>query len=167
MTQYAVILGTFEGAPEKASPFVERFDAIKDDLALIDVVAVSREGEGEPTVEHRGASKGKTVGTGAVVGGLIGLLAGPAGVALGAAAGAAAGGAIKGLSHVGIPKAMLDQVETGLAANSSAVLVVMEAERSDVIVNDLRDAGAKIITHTAERENLELMAPPGQAFSEK
>lgn len=167
MTQYAVILGTFQGAPEKAPPFVERFDAIKDDLALVDVVAVVREGGGEVTVEHRGDSKGKPVGTGAVIGGLVGLLAGPAGVALGAAAGAAVGGAVKGLSKVGIPKAMLEKVESGMPPNSSAVLVIMEAERRDIIINDLRAAGAEIITHTAARENLELMAPPGQAFSEK
>lgn len=167
MTQYAVILGTFEGAPDKAHPYVERFDAIKDDIALIDVVAIAREGDGEPAVEHRGASKGKTVGTGAVVGGLIGLLAGPAGVAVGAAAGAAVGAAVKGLSHVGIPKEMLEQAESGLPANSSAVLVVMETERSQVVINDLTEAGAKVTTHTAESEHLETMSPPGQAYSER
>lgn len=167
MTQYAVILGTFEGAPEKAHPYLERFDAIKDDIALIDVVAITREGDGQPTVDHRGASKGKTVGTGAVVGGLIGLLAGPAGVAIGAAAGAAVGAAVKGLSHIGISKEMLEQAETGLAADSSAVLVVMETERSQVVISDLTDAGAKVITHTAESEHLEAMPPPGQAYSEQ
>lgn len=167
MTQYTVILGTFEGHPEKAHEFVERFDAIKDQIALIDVVGIVRDGEGKPSVEHRGASVGKTAGTGAVIGGLVGLLAGPAGVALGAAAGGAIGGAVSGLSHVGIPKAMLAQAEAGMPPNSSAVLVVMESRTSDPIINDLRGAGATVVHHSAESGHLETMPPPGQAYSER
>ncbi len=167
MTQYTVILGIFEGAPEKAHQYVERFDAIKDEIALIDVVGLVRGGDAKPSVEHRGKSKGKSTGTGAVIGGLVGLLGGPVGVALGAAAGGALGAAVSGLSHVGIPKNMLAQAEAGMPENSSAVLVVMESPRSDAIINDLRSAGANVIHHNAESGHLEQMPPPGQAYSEQ
>jgi uncharacterized membrane protein len=162
-----VILGTFEGATGKAHEYVERFDAIKDEIALLDVVGIVRVGDQPASVEHRGVSRGKSAGTGAVIGGLVGLLAGPAGVALGAAAGGALGAAVSGLSHVGIPKVMLERAEAGMPENSSAVLVVMEAARSDVVINDLKAGGATVIHHSAESGHLEQMPPPGQAYSEQ
>ncbi|MFO7663727.1 MAG: DUF1269 domain-containing protein [Chloroflexota bacterium] len=166
MTHYAVILATFEGDPAKALPYLERYDAIKDDISLIDVVAISREGDAEPTVEHRGKSR-KAAGTGAVIGGLVGVLAGPGGVIFGAAVGGAVGGALKSLSHYGIPKAMLEQVEDGMAENSSSVLVIMEADRSDAIINELNRDGATVIHYLAERDTFDSLSTPSKSISEQ
>jgi uncharacterized membrane protein len=166
MNQYAVIMGTFEGAPEKAAPYVERYDAIKDDVALVDVVSISREGDGEPTVEHRGKSH-RATGTGALIGGLVGVLAGPGGVIFGAAVGGAVGGALKSVSHYGVPKPMLEQIEAGMAENSSSVLVIMEDEHSDAIINELRRDGAEVSHYLAERTLFDSLSPPGKAISEQ
>jgi uncharacterized membrane protein len=166
MTQYAIILANFEGDPAKAMPYVERYDAIKDDISLIDVVAISREGDAEPTVEHRGKSH-RATGTGALIGGLVGVLAGPGGVIFGAAVGGAVGGALKSVSHYGIPKQILEQVEAGLPANSSSVLVIMEEGRSDAILNELRRDGAAVNHYLAERELFDSLSPPGKAISEQ
>lgn len=160
MTQYEVILGTFNGAPEKAAPYVERLDNIKNDIKLVDVVAVTRTGDAKPEVDHRGASKGKAAGTGAVIGGLIGVLAGPGGVALGAAAGAAVGAALRGLNRYGVPKDILEKVETGLPENSSAVLVLMETGHAGAVVNELQDAGAEVIHRSVDRDQFDSAAAP-------
>jgi uncharacterized membrane protein len=162
---YAVILGTFEGDPGKALPYIERYDAIKDEIALVDVVAITREGDAEATVEHRGKSH-KATGTGALIGGLVGVLAGPGGVIFGAAVGGAVGRALKSLSHYGIPKPVLEQVEEGLTENSSAILVIMESEHSDPIINELKRDGAKVVHYLGERAIFDSLSEPSRAISE-
>lgn len=167
MSQYALILGIFKGAPHEAAGYVTRLEKSKDDLKLVDVAVITREGDGKPDVDRRGAKKGKAAGTGALIGGLVGVLAGPGGVAFGAAAGAAAGAALKGLSHYNIPKDMREKVEAGLPENSSAVLFLMEADSSGYVINDLEAAGAEVMHHLADRTFFDETADPGQSYAEK
>jgi uncharacterized membrane protein len=167
MSQYALILGIFRGAPEKAAAYAPRLEDNKEDFNLVDIVVVTREGDGKPEVDQRSAKKGKAAGAGALIGGLVGVLAGPGGVALGAAAGAAAGAALKKLSHYNIPKAMREKVEAGLPENSSAVLFLMEAERSGFVMKDLEEAGAEVMHHLADRDFFDATADPGQSYTEE
>jgi uncharacterized membrane protein len=63
---------------------------------------------------------------GAVTGAVVGLLGGPAGAVVGAVAGAATGGAAAKVLDMGFPDDQLKDLQASMAANSSALLVLVE-----------------------------------------
>ena len=85
---------------------------------------------------------------GAIAGAVLGVLGGPATMIILGAGGAAVGDLISRLSHAGISKEMIEHVEEGLEPGSSAVFVIVEHGRHQIIVNDLKEIGC-IVKHEA------------------
>jgi len=85
----------------------------------------------------------RDAGVGAVLGGVIGLIGGPAGVA----AGAAADGSFGYLTGdaVGIPKEKVESMQSSLAPNTSALVVVLDNKWVQSVERDLNQANARAV----------------------
>ena len=167
---YELILGRFPDEAEKAPIVVERYNEVQSDLGVVEAAAIVKPSEDEePTVTFMGQDLKRATKIGAAAGAVIGLLAGPVGAAIGGAAGAGTGRLLSKLSHSGFSKEMLEEVERGMAAPSSAVLLIVEYERRHLILNDLKEQGATIKRQTVESHQVEQasMIQPSSGISQR
>ncbi|UCC53629.1 MAG: DUF1269 domain-containing protein, partial [Anaerolineaceae bacterium] len=120
-----------------------------------EAVAVAKTEEGEDKVMLMGDPKKRGRRIGAIGGAMLGILGGPAGMVLLGLGGAAAGNLVANLTHAGVSKEMIETVEEGLEPGSSAVVVIVELERRDLILRDLKQLGAKILSEAVESHEIE------------
>ena len=115
-----------------------------------------------------GDPKKKARKIGAVAGGMLGLLGGPAAMVILGAGGAAAGNLAANLMHSGVTKNMINAVEDGLQPGSSAVIIIVEPESHHLIVKDLKEHGAIIMSQAVESHAIEgkYMIQPSSGISE-
>ena len=90
-----------------------------------------------------------------MAGALVGVVGGPVGMAFGAALGALGGATVVATSHIGINKETVDNIENALPEGGSAIIVLVEEKNGKRIINDLTDAGAKIVNDTVTSDQLE------------
>jgi len=155
MSNQEAIIGIFADDAMKASELQERYKEVHDELGISEAAAVMHEMGNKPHVTYMGVSKKKGAGAGAVAGALVGVIGGPVGMAFGAALGAFGGATVAAASHIGINKEMVDKIENALPEGGSAIIVLVEEKNGKIIINDLKDAGGKIINDTVTSEQLE------------
>jgi len=102
---------------------------------------------------------------GAIAGALVGLLGGPAGAIVGAAAGAAAGGLAAHNIDMGFDDDVLKDIQSGLPANSSAILALISHEWVDKIIAELEALQARLYRQALKDEVLSQL-PPASAPTE-
>lgn len=155
MSHQEAIIAFFAENTEKAVEFQERYKEVHDQLGINEAVAIVHEKGEEPHATYMGISKKKGAGAGAVAGALVGVVGGPVGMAFGAALGALGGAAAVAASHIGIKKETIDAIENELPEGGSALIVLVEETNGPMIINDLEDAGAKIVNDTITSDQLE------------
>jgi uncharacterized membrane protein len=155
MSNQEAIIGIFADDPKKAADLQERYKAVHDELGISEAAAVMHEMGKDPRVTYMGVSKKKGAGAGAVAGALVGVVGGPVGMAFGAALGALGGATVVATSHIGINKETVDNIENALPEGGSAIIVLVEEKNGKRIINDLTDAGAKIVNDTVTSDQLE------------
>jgi uncharacterized membrane protein len=164
---HELIVGAFPGDTEKAVDQLDRYHKAQDQLGIADAAAIIKPEEGKDKVKWLGGKK-KATEIGAVAGAVLGLLGGPATMVILGAAGAATGNMIASLTHAGISKDMIDFVEQGIEPGSSAVIVIVEDSSRHLILNDLKDLGAKILSESVESHEIEgkYLISPSSGISE-
>ena len=165
---YELIMGKFEDDEEAAVSQLERYNKSQDEIGIVEAVAVIKTAEGEDVVKILGDPNKKARRIGAVAGGMLGLLGGPAAMVIVGAGGAAAGNLVANLMHSGVTKNMINAVEDGLQPGSSAVIIIVEPESSHLIVKDLKEHGAIILSQAVESQAIEgkYMIQPSSGISE-
>ena len=165
---YELIMGKFEDDEEAAVSQLERYNKSQGEIGIVEAVAVVKTAEGEDVVKILGDPNKKARRIGAVAGGMLGLLGGPAAMVIVGAGGAAAGNLVANLMHSGVTKNMINAVEDGLQPGSSAVIIIVEPERSHLIVKDLKEHGAIILSQAVESHAIEgkYMIQPSSGISE-
>ena len=165
---YELIMGKFEDDEEAAVSQLERYNKSQDEIGIVEAVAVIKTAEGEDVVKILGDPNKKARRIGAVAGGMLGLLGGPAAMVIVGAGGAAAGNLVANLMHSGVTKNMINAVEDGLQPGSSAVIIIVEPESSHLIVKDLKEHGAIILSQAVESHAIEgkYMIQPSSGISE-
>ncbi|MGD2076995.1 MAG: DUF1269 domain-containing protein [Chloroflexota bacterium] len=161
---YTLILGVFQDDTEAAVAQLERYHKSQDDVGIAEAVAIVKPIDGKDEVKIMGDPKKKARRVGAVAGALLGVLGGPITMAVLGAGGAAVGDLIAKLSHSGVSKKMLDAVEKGLEPGSSAVVVVVDQQAGSLVVKDLKNSGAKVLSEMVESDVIEgkyLISPSG------
>lgn len=161
---YTLILGVFEGDTQAAVAQLERYHKSQDEVGIAEAVAIVKPVDGKDEVKVMGDPKKKARRIGAVAGALLGVLGGPVTMAVLGAGGAAVGDLIAKLSHSGVSKKMLDAVEKGLEPGSSAVIVVVDQQAGSLVVKDLKNSGAKVLSEMVESDVIEgkyLISPSG------
>ena len=159
---YELILGKFPGEPEKAAAQLERYEAAQHELSIAEAAAFVKTEDGEEKVTIMGEDRKKARRIGAIAGAVLGVLGGPATMVILGGAGAAAGDLVSRLTHAGISKEMIANVEEGLEPGSSAVLVIVEHGKHNLIINDLKAEGCLIKNETvgsSEVQKRYLMSP--------
>ena len=151
---YELIVGAFPSDMEKASEQLERYHASQDEIGIADAAAIIKPLEGKDKVEWLGGSK-KAVEIGAISGAVLGILGGPATMAVMGLAGAATGKLISNLTHAGISKKLINAIEDGLEPGSSAVIVIIEHPNRQLIIKDLKEIGANIVSEVVESDEIE------------
>ena len=152
---YEIILGIFEDDTETVNDLLVRYESAQDQLGITEAVAIIRPEEGKDEIKIMGEHKKKARRIGAVTGAMLGVIGGPAAMVVMGAAGAAVGNLITNLTHAGFSKKMIETVENGLEPGSSAVLVIVEQERHNLLIKDLKDLGASTITENIESHEVE------------
>jgi uncharacterized membrane protein len=152
---YELILAAFPGDIEKAGEQLARYHEAQDELGISEAVAIVKTQEGEDEVKLMGDPKKRGRRIGAVAGAMLGILGGPAGMVLLGLGGAAAGNLVANLSHAGVSKEMIQAVEEGLEPGSSAVIVIVEHGRHDLVLRDLKQLGATILSEAVESHEIE------------
>ena len=151
MSNLEAIIGFFADDTQKATELQERYKEVHDELGINEAVVIVHESGEDPKATYMGVSKKK----GAVAGALVGIVGGPVGMAFGAALGALGGAAAVAASHIGINKDTIDKIEDELPEGGSAIIVLVEERNGPMIINDLEDAGAKIVNDTVTSDQLE------------
>ncbi|HUS94432.1 MAG TPA: DUF1269 domain-containing protein [Patescibacteria group bacterium] len=151
---HEIILGVFPGDVEQGLTQLKRYHEIQDEIGINDAVAIWKTDEGKDKFEWLGGKK-KATEIGAIAGAALGLLGGPATMIVMGAGGAAAGNLIASLTHAGISKKTISGVEKGLEPGSSAVLVVVDHGKHQVILNDLKHLGAHLYSDTVDSDEVE------------
>ena len=167
---YELILARFPDEKEKATGIINRYNKVQSDLGIVEAAAIVKQSEEEePAVTFMGQNLRKATEIGAAAGAIIGLLAGPVGAAIGGAAGAGTGRLLSKLSHSGFSKEMLEEVERGMAAPSSAALLLVEQERRHLVLNDLKEQGAAVKHQTVESHQVvqASLIQPGSGISQR
>ena len=151
---YELIVGAFPNNMEKASEQLERYHASQDEIGIADAAAIIKPLEGKDKIEWLGGNK-KAAEIGAISGAVLGILGGPATMVVMGLAGAATGKLISNLTHAGISKKLIKAIEDGLEPGSSAVIVIIEHGNRKLILNDLKDIGANIVSEAVESHEIE------------
>jgi uncharacterized membrane protein len=152
---YELILAAFPGDTDKAGQQLSRYDSSQEELGISEAIAIVKTEEGEDEVSVMGDPKKRGRRIGAVAGAMLGIIGGPAGMVLLGLGGAAAGNLVANLTHAGVSKEMIEKVEEGLEPGSSAVIVIVELERRDLILRDLNQLGATILSESVEAHLVE------------
>jgi uncharacterized membrane protein len=152
---YTLILGIFDSDAEAAVGQLERYHKSQVEIGISEALAIVKTIDGEDEVKVMGDPKKKARRIGAVAGALLGVLGGPATMVVLGAGGAAVGDLVAKLTHSGVSKQMIEAVEDGLEPGSSAVVVIVEQQASDLIVKDLKKSGARVISEMVESEVIE------------
>jgi len=164
MSTMEVVIGTFVDDLEKADVFLKKYEKSHDQLNIAEAVMIVQEAGEKPIVTYMGVSKKKAAGIGTIAGAFIGVIGGPAGIVVGGAIGAFAGGAAAALSHVGVSKDMIEHVEQNMPETGSTIIVIVSLETHQLIIKDLKDGGAEIITETVSSDQVKkagLISPSG------
>lgn len=151
---YELIVGAFPDDTEKATEQLNRYHASQDEIGIADAAAIIRPLEGKDKVEWLGGSK-KATEIGAISGAVLGILGGPPTMLAMGLAGAAAGKLISNLTHAGISKKLINAIEDGLEPGSSAVVVIVEHGNRNLVIKDLKDVGADIVSEAVESHEIE------------
>ena len=166
---YEVILGTFPDDTEKANEQLERYKAVRDELDITEAVAIAKPLEGKDKITWLSSDKKKAARVGAVAGALLGVLGGPATMVVVGLGGAAVGRLISNLTHAGISKQIIETIEDGLEPGSSAIIVIVEADKGHLTLKDLKDLDATIVNQTVESHQVEkiYMIQPSSGISQQ
>lgn len=142
---FEVLVGVFDGK-DRAKQILKEIRQIarKQKARIENSALISKDMDGR-VVFHEMEDVGKARGAvfGAIAGGIFGLVGGPLGAALGAAAGAAAGGVAAGKLDMGFEEKTLQELQSGMKSDTSAVLLVVERHWGDVWINQMAAAGAR------------------------
>ncbi len=161
---YQLIVGIFADDTAAAAAQLERYHRSQDEVGITEAVAIIKTADGEDEVKVMGDSKKKARRIGAVAGALLGILGGPLTMAVLGLGGAAAGDLIAKLTHSGVSKNMITAIEDGLQPGSSAVIVIVEQTAGQLIVKDLKESGANVLSELVESDVIEgkyLISPSG------
>jgi uncharacterized membrane protein len=155
-----LIIAIFENDEAKAEEVMVHLKKLAESKALEvkDAASVTRQEDGKVIVKdiskfipQRGALYG------AITGGLVFLLAGPAAAVVGVAAGALTGAGISKLSHYGVPKNLIKEVEDSLSPGSSGVIAYVEMSWIDQAVAWLEEMGAKVTHETLDEASYDAL----------
>ena len=165
---YELILGIFTNDTESADALLERYHKSRDEVGIIEALAIVKTADGEDEVKIMGDPGKKSRRVGAVAGALLGVLGGPAAMVVMGAGGAAAGELIARLTHSGISKTMIEAIEQGLEPGSSAVVIIVEERAARLIIKDLRQAGAEVHNQSVDSDvaKKEYLISPSGGISE-
>ena len=165
---YQLIVGIFADDTEAAVTQLERYHKSQDKIAINEAVAIIKTIDGKDEMKIMGDPKKKARRIGALAGALLGVLGGPVTMAVLGLGGAAAGDLIAKLTHSGISKKMITAIEDGLQPGSSAVIVIVEQATSQLIVKDLKESGAYVLSEMVESDVIEgkYLISPGGGISE-
>ncbi len=133
-------------------------------MTIAEAVAIIKSVDGRDEVKIMGDPKKKARRIGAVAGSLLGILGGPVTMAVLGLGGATVGDLIAKLTHSGVSRKMITAIEDGLQPGSSAVIVIVERAAGQLIVNDLKESSAKVISEMVESDVIEgkyLISPSG------
>jgi uncharacterized membrane protein len=161
---YELILGKFENTVEAAEAQLERYQSSQDEAGIAEAVAIVKTADGVDEVKLMGDPKKKGRRIGAIAGAMLGVLGGPPAMVVLGLGGAAVGNLIANLTHAGVSKKMIESVEEGLEPGSSAVIVIVEGPGRNLVVKDLKEHGAIIMSEAIESHEIEgkyLISPSG------
>jgi uncharacterized membrane protein len=152
-----LVVATFQEDESQAGEALKHLDKLAGDkdLELEHVAVVVKRDDGEVEVEDVGdvdSQRGAVFG--AITGGLIGLIAGPVGAIAGALAGAATGGVTANLADYGVSDDIINAVQVGLQAGSSALIVYVELTQAAAVIDELEKAGATVVNQALDDEAL-------------
>jgi uncharacterized membrane protein len=97
--------------------------------------------------ESRDMSAGRVAYGGGMVGLLLGILGGPLGMLIGGATGAAIGGLAGKVIDTGIPDDRLREIGALLAANTSAIVAMVEPGQAEPLLAAISQGGGTTIAH--------------------
>jgi uncharacterized membrane protein len=151
---FEVLVGIFDGKDKAKAALKEIKHQARVKKARLENSAVISKSEDGKVAFHEMEDVGTRRGAifGAIAGGIFGLVGGPLGAAIGAVAGAAAGGVAAGKLDMGFEEKTLQELQTALGKDSSAVLLVVERQWADEMVQSLEARGARIFRQVLTTE---------------
>jgi len=151
-TQTQLMVCTFDGdtKADEASAAIQALDQQTDAIKLGNIAVLRKNAQGDVTFSETDELREYTRGTrfGIVLGWLMGaantLVGAPLGVAPGVESGAAFGTEAAAQRDVGFPDETLRQVGEQLHAGSSALVTLVDPDRSATVVAELEKLGGTI-----------------------
>lgn len=126
---------------------------LRGSLEILNAAVVTKQSDGKTSYNETGdvnARRGALFG--AITGGLLGLLGGPVGAVLGAAVGATTGGVAANQIDMGFPDEFLENVQTNLNPETSALIVLVKNKWVETVVTAIVDIKGKIFEQTLSDE---------------
>jgi uncharacterized membrane protein len=150
-----LIIATFPtiGAATGAERTLREADERLESIALGHIAIVSKNAEGKIDIDYTAdpETSRRTLFGGIAAAVFGALFGGPVGLALGAAG---AFGAKIALEHLGLKEADLGSVARDLAANHSAVVVLVKPEERPIVVSELERQGGNVTANSLTPEAL-------------